>query len=166
LQPARPVTRGTGASGQSPRGNYGSQGQSDARRVQSHTIGRVWSLRELTGLKPDAGTVASGRCVKRVRSCRCARSTVRSACPVVARGASGRCFAGARYSAIGASDRLSGASGRLTGASGRWFDCWGSVTVGGSDAVERVRSVTTGASSRPEKDPVKGYNGSIYLGCL
>jgi hypothetical protein len=42
----------------------------------------------------------------------------------------------------------------------------GAVTVGGSDAVERVQSVSTGASGRPEKDPVKGYNGSIHLGCL
>jgi hypothetical protein len=32
----------------------------------------------------------------------------------------------------------------------------GAVTVGGSDAVERVWSVTTGASGHPEKDPVKG----------
>jgi hypothetical protein len=42
----------------------------------------------------------------------------------------------------------------------------GAVTVGGSDAVERVRLVSTGTSGRPEKDPVKGYNGSIRLGCL
>jgi hypothetical protein len=31
-------------------------------------IGRVRSLRELTGLKPDIDTVASGRCLGRVRS--------------------------------------------------------------------------------------------------
>jgi hypothetical protein len=42
----------------------------------------------------------------------------------------------------------------------------GAVTIGGSDAVERVRSVSTGAFGRPEKDLVKGYNGSIHLGCL
>jgi hypothetical protein len=34
----------------------------------ARTIGHVRSLRELTGLKPDAGTVASGRCEGRVRS--------------------------------------------------------------------------------------------------
>jgi hypothetical protein len=38
--------------------------------------------------------------------------------------------------------------------------------AGRSDAVERVRSVSTDASGRPEKRPVKGYNGSIRLGCL
>jgi hypothetical protein len=72
---------------------------------------------------------------------------------------------GARYRAIGVSGHLSGASGRLTGTSGRlsgasghltgasghWFDRWGSVTVGGSDTVERVRSVMTGVSGHPEK---------------
>jgi hypothetical protein len=79
--------------------------------------------------------------------------------PVVAWSASGRCFAGARYCAIGA-------SGQLRGASGRWFDRWGSVTIGGSNAVERVRSVSIGAFGHPEKYPVKGYNGSICLGCL
>jgi hypothetical protein len=173
LQPTRPVTRGTGASGQVLRGNSSSQGRSDARHVRSHAIGRIRSLRELIGLKPDAGTVASGRCVERVQSCRCARGTVRSTCPVIARGASGRCFTGLQYCAIGASGRLSGASGRLMGASGR---CLGRVqsfgltisvvTVGGSDAVERVRSVSTGTSGHPEKDPVKGYNGSIRLECL
>jgi hypothetical protein len=40
---------------------------SDTVRVRSHTIGRVRSSRELTGLPPDAGTVASGRCAERVR---------------------------------------------------------------------------------------------------
>jgi hypothetical protein len=38
--------------------------------------------------------------------------------------------------------------------------------AGRSDVVERVRLVSTGASDRPEKRPVKGYNGSICLGCL
>jgi hypothetical protein len=42
-----------------------------------------------------------------------------------------------------------------------WRLTVGAVTVGGSDAVERIRSVTTGAFGHPEKDPVKGYNGSI-----
>jgi hypothetical protein len=49
--------------------------------------------------------VASGRCVERVRSCRCARGIVRSVRPVVARGAFGRCFAGLRCCAIGAFGR-------------------------------------------------------------
>jgi hypothetical protein len=44
------------------------RGRSDAGRVRSHTIGRVRSLKELTGLTPDAGTVASGRREGRVRS--------------------------------------------------------------------------------------------------
>jgi hypothetical protein len=35
--------------------------------------------------------------------------TVRSACPVVVRGASDRCFAGARFSAIGASGHFEAA---------------------------------------------------------
>jgi hypothetical protein len=42
----------------------------------------------------------------------------------------------------------------------------GTVTVGGSDVGECVRLVSIGASGRPEKRPVKGYNNSIYLGCL
>jgi hypothetical protein len=93
--------------------------------------------------------------------------------PVVAWSASGRCFAGVRCCAIGASGRLGGAfgrlgsaSGRLGGASGHGVLTVGAVTVGGSDTVERVRSVSTGASGRPEKYPVKGDNGSIRLGCL
>jgi hypothetical protein len=49
-----------------------------------------------------------------------------------------------------------GASGHGSGASDRRFDRWGSVTVGESDAAERVRSVTTGASGRPDFCPVKG----------
>jgi hypothetical protein len=48
--PARPVTHGTGASNQVPRRNCGSQGRSDAGHVRSHMIGRVRSLKELTGL--------------------------------------------------------------------------------------------------------------------
>jgi hypothetical protein len=55
----------------------GASGHSRDRRVRSgvqrelrfaRTIGRVRSLRELTGLQPDAGTVASDRCLERVRS--------------------------------------------------------------------------------------------------
>jgi hypothetical protein len=53
------------------------------------------------------------------------------------------------------------ASGRCQGRVQSWHLTVGTVIVGGSEAVERVRSVTTGASGHPEKDPVKGYNGSI-----
>jgi hypothetical protein len=76
-----------------------------------------------------------------------------------------------------------GASGRLGSASGRSFDRWNAVSTveigrarlnleghvdgaGRSDAIERVQSGSTGASGRPKKHPVKGYNGSIRLGCL
>jgi hypothetical protein len=70
-------------------------------RVRSQSTGRVWSIKELTGLQPDAGTVASDRCFvvrcsgltsvsgplrdQRVRS-----SFVR---PVIAWSTSGRWFA-------------------------------------------------------------------------
>jgi hypothetical protein len=137
LQPARPVTRGTGVSGQAPRGNNSSQGRSDVWRVRSLAIGCVRSLRELTRLQSDAGTVVSGRCLERVQS--------------LLRGCAVLC------------DR------RV------WLVEWrvrsigltvGAVTIGGSDAVEGVRSVSTGASGHPEKHAVKGYNGSIHLGCL
>jgi hypothetical protein len=100
-------------------------------------IGRVWSLRELTGLQPDAGTVASDRCLGRVRS--------------LLRGLTVLCDR--RVQSI---ERRVQSIGLTVGA----------VTVGGSDAVERVRSVSIGASGRPEKRPVKGYNDSICLGCL
>jgi hypothetical protein len=96
--------------------------------------------------------------------------------PVVVWSASGRCFAGARRYALGV-------SGRLGSMSGRSFDRWNAVSTieigrsrlnleghvdgaGRSDTVERVRSVSTGASGRPEKSLVKGYNGSICLECL
>jgi hypothetical protein len=58
--PARPVMH--------PEETEVHRGRSDAGRVRSHTIGRVRSLKELTGLTPDAGTVASGHCEERVRS--------------------------------------------------------------------------------------------------
>jgi hypothetical protein len=100
-------------------------------------IGRVRSLRELTGLQPDAGTVASGRCLERVR-------------PLL-RGRTVLCDRRVR-----SVERRVWSIGLTVGA----------VTIGGSDAVERVRSFSTGASGHPEKRPVKGYNGSIRLGCL
>jgi hypothetical protein len=84
-----------------------------------------------------AGTIASGRCLERVRSM-------------------------LRRRAILCDRRVQSVERRV----------WslhltvGAVTVGGSDTVERVRSVSTSASGRPKKRPVKGYNGSIRLGCL
>jgi hypothetical protein len=64
---------------------------SDARCVRSHVIGRVWSRWELSGLRPDASTVTSGRCMEHVWSVRHVR----------------------RRCAIGMAGRLSYASGRL-----------------------------------------------------
>jgi hypothetical protein len=40
------------------------------------------------------------------------------------------------------------------------------VTIGGSDAVERVRSVTTGASGRPEKGPSEGVTALFDRGVI
>jgi hypothetical protein len=75
--------------------------------VRSQSIGRVWSMRELTGLQPDADTVASGQFYSASGRCfvvRCSGLTsasgllqdqhVRSsfACLVVAWGASGQRF--------------------------------------------------------------------------
>jgi hypothetical protein len=77
-------------------------------RVRSLSIGHVRSFRELTGLQPDAGTVASGQFCSTSGHCfivrslylisasgplrdRCVRSI--PARPVLATSASGRCFA-------------------------------------------------------------------------
>jgi hypothetical protein len=49
---------------------------SDAVRVRSHTIGRVRSSRELTGLPPDAGTVASGQFFSASGRCFAVRGSV------------------------------------------------------------------------------------------
>jgi hypothetical protein len=63
-----------GAATRSDRGRRGGR-WTDARRVRSRPTGRVRSLRELTRLQPDAGTVTSGQFSS----------------------ASGRCFVGARF---------------------------------------------------------------------
>jgi hypothetical protein len=151
LQPARPVTRGTSASGQAPRGNCSSQGRSDARRIRSHMIGCVRSLRELTRLQPDAGTVTSGRCLERVRSMLRGRAVL---CDRRVRSVERRVRSVERH--VRSVERRV-RSLLLT---------VGSVTVGGSDAVGQVRLVSTSTSGHPEKRAVKGYNGSIRLGCL
>jgi hypothetical protein len=71
---ARGLGFDTGASGD-PRDRRVRSGEqrvtksSDAVRVRSYTIGRVRWSRVLTGLAPDAVTVASGGCEERVRSC-------------------------------------------------------------------------------------------------
>jgi hypothetical protein len=66
---------------------------------------------------------------------------------------------------------------------GRSFDRWNAVSTveigrprlnleghvdgaGRSDAVERVRSVSTGTSGRPEKRPVKGVQRLYLFGML
>jgi hypothetical protein len=88
----RPITCGTGVSGHAPREelqNVRMIGREACPVTHDRTRpiieGAYWTL---TG---------RGHC--RVRSLREAR-------PVIARGASGRCFAGARFSAIGESDHL------------------------------------------------------------
>jgi hypothetical protein len=96
--------------------------------------------------------------------------------PVVVWSASDRCFAGARCCAIGASGRLCSVSGRCVWPlvrSDRWRFKRSRLILGEhvdgagrSDVVQRVWSVSTGASGRPEKCTVKGYNGSIRLGWL
>jgi hypothetical protein len=59
--PARPVTYGTGVSGQAPEGQQTQRGDRTRWRVRSWSTGRVRSCVSVYWNRPDAGTVASGQ---------------------------------------------------------------------------------------------------------
>jgi hypothetical protein len=128
-------------------GMTGASGQQSGARVLGFATGASGHSRDRrvrSGAQKElrfARTI--GRGARPVVTSR-ARGAVRSACPVTRTGVSGRYEKRVRS----------------------WGLTVGVVTIGGSDAVERVRSVLTGASGHPEKRAVKGYNGSIRMGCL
>jgi hypothetical protein len=101
----------------------------------------------------------------RVRSLREARPVMSLRARYCAIGASGRCegrVRSLRRGRAGQCDRrVRSFERRVRSFDGRVRSLPGArpivgLTVGGSDVVERVRSVTIGASGHPEKDPVKG----------
>jgi hypothetical protein len=68
LPPARPITRGTGASGQVPEGQQTQRVDRMRWRVRSRSTGCVRSCVGAYWNRPDAGTVASSQFKQRVWS--------------------------------------------------------------------------------------------------